>query len=384
MIQSFFVYSFIALSMFMLFRIPIQHDCNGRILPKTNISYWFRACFGVLIFAFFVGVRWDVGIDQLSYLGIYNNLDNLTTSRLEPGFFKFMKIVHSAGASSVIFFAIIGILQLLGAISFFKEEKYIIPFFCICIICGGTFFSWCNIIRQQLVMSAFLSVISFFLVKKKLTLSVICILLLSSIHYSALMLIPLLALAFLNLENVFIKRKWQFLILFSALILAQLSFWESLLHYVDIILNFIGYDRYNMEVIMEVGSRTMAFGPRRIIFLLLDVFIIYHSFQMRRFYPSKTFGVAHILYVLLILIQPLFMNSLVFSRLVDYFVIYRMIMLAYLLFYLFNIRKRNSLIKGWFVILLLASHISIQIIADKGHHSDCIRYEFVWTKKTLI
>ncbi len=98
---------------------------------------------------------------------------------------------------------------------------------------------------------------------------------------------------------------------------------------------------------------------------------------MRQFYSSKIYYFVHALFLVLIFIQPLFMNSLAFSRFVDYFVIYRVIMLAYLMYYLFYI---HSYMMGWVIILLLACHLSIQIIVDKGHHSDCVRYEFVWNR----
>ena len=74
MITSFLVYPFMIFSMFMLFRVPV--NCyNGRLLKaRTNMMYWFHVAIGIFIFIFFTGVRWDVGIDQLSYWQIYNTL----------------------------------------------------------------------------------------------------------------------------------------------------------------------------------------------------------------------------------------------------------------------------------------------------------------------
>lgn len=224
----------------------------------------------------------------------------------------------------------------------------------------------------------FLCICSFFLLEKKVVPTLISIFLLTFFHRSAVFLFVLVPLMWIDLEKFFIKRKWQYLILFVALILSQFSVWENLFNYLDKFLTFVEYDdRYNSEVLMRVGSRTMNFGARRIIFLIFDILIVFYSNKMRHFYPSKNYGFVYALFLVLIFIQPLFINSLALSRFVDYFVIYRVIMLAYLMYYLFYI---HSYMMGWVIILLLACHLSIQIIVDKGYHSDCVRYEFVWNR----
>ena len=381
MITSFLVYPFMIFSMFMLFRVPV--NCyNGRLLKaRTNMMYWFHVAIGIFIFIFFTGVRWDVGIDQLSYWQIYNTLsltDTFIRDDMEIGFVGFMKLLSKIGLSSTVFFAIVGLIQLCCTLTIFRREKFVIPFFCIGLICGGIFFSWCNGLRQQLVLSVFLCICSFFLLEKKVVPTLISIFLLTFFHRSAVFLFVLVPLMWIDLEKFFIKRKWQYLILFVALILSQFSVWENLSDYLDKLLVFVEYDdRYNSEVLMRVGSRTVNFGARRIIFLLFDILIIFYSNRMRQFYSSKIYYFVHALFLVLIFIQQLFMNSLAFSRFVDYFVIYRVIMLAYLMYYLFYI---HSYMMGWVIILLLACHLSIQIIVDKGHHSDCVRYEFVWNR----
>lgn len=371
-------------SMFMLFRIH-KVSCDGRFLKVgANNKYRINATIAVLIFAFFTGVRWDVGIDQLSYLEYYNTLsysDSFIRDDMEIGFVKFMKLFSGLGLSSVVFFAVVGLIQLCCTLTVFRNEKFVIPFFCIGLICGGIFFSWCNGIRQQLVVSIFLYVSSYYLLYKKIVPCLVLIFLLTFIHRSAVFLFLLVPLMWIDFEEFFIKRKWQYLLLFFALILSQLSLWESLLSYLDVVFQFIGYDdRYNSDVLMRVGDRTVNFGPRRIVFLLFDILIIYYSNRMRKFYPSKYFGFSYTLFLVLILIQPLFMNNLAFSRFVDYFVIYRIIVLSYLMCYLFYIRKESTVIIGCILVLLLFSHLSMQIYLDKGNHTDCIRYEFFWNK----
>lgn len=381
MITSLFVYSFMVCSMFMLFRVSTVR-CNGDcLLARTNNAYWYRAVSAVLIFIFFTGVRWDVGIDQFSYLKDYQYLafsDSYVRESMELGFVGFMRLFSKLGLHFTLFFATIALVQLCCTLSFFRKERYVIPYFCIGLMCGGIFFSWCNGIRQQLVMSMFLCVSSYFLLERKLIPTLISIYLFTFFHHSAIFLFAFVPLMWVDFEKFFLKQKWQYLILFTALGLSQFSIWENLLGILDSLMSFVGYDdRYNSDVLMRVGSRTMNFGIRRTIFLLLDILIISHSKGMRIFYSSKSFGFAYAMFLVVISIQPLFMNSLAFSRFVDYFLIYRIIILSYLMFYLFNTR---AYLKGIMIVLLLASHLFIQIVVDKGNHTDCIRYEFFWNR----
>lgn len=384
MILSFLVYPFMLFSMFLLFKIPFTQNNGNYIISNIDSLCIFRLIIGIAIFAFFTGVRWDVGIDQLSYLNTYNSLkysDSFVRDDMEIGFVKLMKLFSRNGIHSAIFFAVIGLLQLCFSLTIFKNEPYVIPFFCIGLICGGIFFSWCNGMRQQLVLSLFIFISSYFLLEKKIILTLLLIFLLTYIHRSAVFLYIFVPLMYMNLQKFYIKQKWQFLILFSSLVLSQAYSLDILINNLDKILIFVGYDdRYNSEVLMRVGSREMNFGIRRFIFLLLDIVIICYSGKLRQFYSSKSYGYVFISFLFLIFMQPIFMSSLALSRFVDYFVVYRMFMLAYLMFYLYCNRSFKYRVINWFIFLLLFAHISVQIISDRGNHTDCIRYEFFWNK----
>ena len=54
-------------------------------------------------------------------------------------------------------------------------------------------------------------------------------------------------------------------------------------------------------------------------------------------------------------------------------------MVSYLLFYLFRIKNTPiNYCVGLVIIMLFLMHLFIQIYADPGHHTDCIRYQFFW------
>lgn len=98
---------------------------------------------------------------------------------------------------------------------------------------------------------------------------------------------------------------------------------------------------------------------------------------MRKAFPTKTFGFAYILFMIYYMFMPLFMDSMAFSRIFDYFQIGRVLVSSYLLFYLFRYQKTaNNILVGPFIVFLFVLHLFIQIYADTG--ADCIRYQFFW------
>ena len=149
--------------------------------------------------------------------------------------------------------------------------------------------------------------------------------------------------------------------------------------FVDSIFSFIGYDeRFKMSLI-EDNIREQNFGIRKLIFFIIDSIIIYYSFQLRSKFRDKIFGLIYLFYFALIILQPLLVSSLVFNRITGYFYVFRAIVSAYLLFYLFEINRTKINKKtGALILLLYFLHLFIQIYLDKGNHTDCIRYQFIW------
>ena len=134
----------------------------------------------------------------------------------------------------------------------------------------------------------------------------------------------------------------------------------------------------DMEKIAD-NIRSQNFGARKIIFFVIDLIIILYSNKLRKAFPDKLFGFSLILFIILYTTQPIFVNSMVFSRIIGYYYISRAIMASYLCFYL--TKYRPSFHNYWIAIIIFALfilHILIQIYVDSGGHTDCIRYQFFW------
>lgn len=383
MLQSLCVYGFMIFSFFTLLQTGTVVKKNGQRLTKTIPFYPIRYSIALLIFAFFSGVRWDVGIDYLTYLTEYLSIQqNGFTIRedFETGYIALQEMLLKMHVPFYVYFAIIALLQFAFSTTYFRHARYLLPYFCVLIMTGGDFFSWMNAMRQAIVSTAFLLLISLTIEKKRWIVYLIALYLLTFIHKSALLLAPLLLLYYFKLEKVQINRKIQYILYFCALALSAFPLWQSLLSFAENVLSLIGLgDRFTAAVLARYQTREVNFGARRIIFLLIDLTIIAYSTKLRKVYPTKGFGFAYLMYIIFYITQSIFISSLTFSRIVGYFYTFRAVIGSYLLYYLFHIRpnKYNVLI-GFLIIFLFLSHLFIQIYADRGGHTDCIRYMFFW------
>lgn len=388
MLQSIIVYTLMCLSLSLLTRTKTIINNNGSIKIISPKFYFIGIIVSLFIFAFFSGVRWDVGIDHLTYLDTYqkyNITNTVLREDMEKGYVYLIKLFNQFGAHFSIFFGTIAFVQMSMVFLCFRKAKYIIPYLGIFLICGGDFFSWMNGIRQAIVATCFLFLAAECILKRRFLIYLICIYLLAFIHKSAYFLIPFYAIAYLPLEKFYIKRYIQYILFFSALLLSTTNIWIKSLDLVENLLTIIGYDeRFNIDSI-EQNIRSQNFGARKMIFLIIDIIIISYSNVLRKTFPDKLFGFSYILFILLYVTQPLFVNSLTFSRIIGYYYIARAILASYLLFYLikYNPNNKNKVI-ACIVLLLFLLHIFIQIYTDKGGHTDCIRYNFFWDYANTI
>lgn len=370
------------LLMYLFTQVNTSINKYGEIITYTHKSYFVCIVLSSLVFSFFAGVRWDVGIDHLSYLYEYENYNlTKTISRedLETGFVFLIKIFNEVGFHFAFFFGFIALVQISMAYSYFRNAKYLIPFVSVFIICGGDFFLWMNAIRQNIVASVFLFLAANCIIQRRFLLYLASVYLLTFIHKSAFFLIPFYACTYFPLERFYIKKNIQLVIFFGALILSSFNLWVHLLDITELVFTQIGYDeRFDMEKLAD-NIRSQNFGARKIIFFVIDLIIILYSNKLRKAFPDKLFGFSLILFIILYTTQPIFVNSMVFSRIIGYYYISRVIMASYLCFYL--TKYRPSFHNYWIAVIIFALfilHILIQIYVDSGGHTDCIRYQFFW------
>ena len=141
MILSLGVYGFMMGSLYLL-------ATKAKYSKVRFLYYWIS----VLIFTVFCAIRYNVGVDYLSYLNEYNYvlLGSGFSRDFEPAFEAITKVLASSGCHFSIYFGIWSLLQIGILYYAMKNEKNIIPFLCFTLFCSGIFFMWMNGIRQSI------------------------------------------------------------------------------------------------------------------------------------------------------------------------------------------------------------------------------------------
>lgn len=272
MILSLFVYTFMAFCLYQLAdSARKKYGSVGKNTSLTRSEY----IVSFLLFAFVVGARYRVGVDHLSYLDYFNSIRMdlpQTTKNLEPLFYAITWLFAKSGLHYFFYFAFWGFLQLYFIYYAFKDSRFVIPFAAIYIILGPIFFDWMNIMRQSVAVCAF-AALSYYIAKRKIYPFICSILILSLIHKSAILCLPLY---FISYIPEFYNKRRQMQIIFGASVFIGISI--PSIHFLPLqeVMNLIGYDNYNIEMTMsEDHSFSSAWGPRRLSMLVVDFAIIY-------------------------------------------------------------------------------------------------------------
>ena len=358
MLQSFLVYTITALLLYSLAKNLALRDAYKQRQYNRQVAFWCpEIIFSLLIFALVAGMRYNTGVDHLTYLRVYLSIqDTGYTSRetFEPGFIFITKLFADADLHYFFYFAFWAIIQLFFIYYALKDRKFLLPYVALNIMLGSYFLSWMNGIRQCIVICAFVFLIKY-IVERNFIKYAIAILILSTIHKSAYILIPVY---FLFIKDfTFANRKICLIILAICVLIGMTPTWSNIMTKTESFLAFLGYDSYAENIgQMSESSRQVAWGPSRIGIFLTDVLIIWFYPKMKEFFKGDKYLSA---YFLLFLIGTFSYNLLVntshiFLRPIGYFTIFRLPLTAYLLYYLKQNRKNAMFI---FLSLIVFTYI---------------------------
>jgi|LSQX01.3.fsa_nt_gb hypothetical protein len=277
MLQSIIVYSLMGFSLFGLGQVAAKRE-QIYIAKNKNLPFFtWEILFSLLIFAFFSGVRWNVGVDHLSYLSYYNELLNkrqFLSREMEPGFLFISKIFASLNIHFTVYFAFLAFLQIFFVYYAVKNERYLMPFLGMLILLGPQYLSWMNGIRQMLAATIFVFSIQY-ISKRRLIPYIICILLATSIHKSAILL---LIFYFIPQRDYFKNRYMNIaLVILTLIIGSSPTFMNKMTPFANI-LELIGFERYAERFdIMLNYEREMALGPRRLSIIFLNILNVWYA-----------------------------------------------------------------------------------------------------------
>lgn len=380
MLQSIIVYSLMGFSLFGLGQVAAKRE-QIYIAKNKNLPFFtWEILFSLLIFAFFSGIRWNVGVDHLSYLSYYNELLNkrqFLSREMEPGFLFISKIFASLNIHFTFYFAFWAFLQLFFIYYAFKDERYLLPFIGIVIIMGPQYLSWMNGIRQMLAACIFVYSIHF-IKNRKLIPYIITILIAATFHKSAILL---LAFYFIPQKDYFKNRYVNIVLLIATLVIGSNPKWLQSIEFVEKTLRLIGYEGYSENLYLMVESRReMAFGPRRLSILALNALTIWYAPKLKQVFKNTNYLIYFNFAFIGGLLQNLFANSShIFLRPVSYFTIFLALTTAYLLYYLKSKTPNGVSISFLIVLIIALSNTPFSVIADYGKgEMDWSNFKFFW------
>ncbi len=365
MIQTIFVYTFLA---FFMFYFTKKADmCSGTI---ANVFF----CTPVLLYTIVFGVRYGVGIDYLSYLETYENwgVGSAEEERMELGFALINQICSVFSFSPVVLFSIFAFLQIIFIYCVLKDKKEVLAYSVLMLIVLGTgLWNFQNGIRQAIAFSVFFFSLTF-IVNKKLILYAVTIIFATFFHKSAIVLLPIYFL--FNRGQLFFKSVYfQFIMLFVSALLSVFGIGQMVFGKFESIIVLLGYEQYLGSSLFE----TFSSGWTLYTFVLLLVYFIfaYQYPKVRDFYQNdRLFEIVYDLFFIGTCLNYIFLGNMMFGRILSYFTNFGFIIFGYYLNYYVHSYKRSyfNLFSYLYIIVYLILFYGYVVLYNS--YNNCIQY----------
>lgn len=337
----------------------LQLQC-GEQLP----FYSWEIILSLILFSCIAGARYHTGYDHAMYLEQYDVLlktGEFTRTNFEYGFEWISKLFALYHAHHFFYFAFWALLQIGFLYYGLRNHKHLLCWVGLGIMCSTYFLGWMNSVRQSVVVCLFVALVPLIRDRKFIPYAVLVIIA-AFIHKSALLLLPVFLLCFLNIEEKNLN-KWWMLAVFAIFVLIGINpFWLDWFTNYQWFLDITGYDNYgNLNDPNVAGTfRVMTWGPGRISIFLSNVFMILFYPELKaHFKTDRLLPLFFILAYIGMCLSNLLMNTSHFIlRPLDYFIIFYLIIAAYLMVYLI---KTNKIALAILFCLLFYTHFLIDI-----------------------
>ena len=257
--------------------------CSLIVPIKTKIFIWISTCILVIV----SGFRYQVGTDYNTYVNIIQSLPSGQSVHTEPGFNILIHIINYIGGSYQLVFLIFAFLTVLFFVNFIiNNSKFPMLSIFIFFTLPVFYLASLNQIRQFLAVSLFAFSLKFIFYNKYIK-YFISIIIASTIHTSAILMLPLYFI---------LKRQ------ITILGYLGLSFiYILILQFYEIIINVLGFSPLYLRTVGEKAST----DP--LAYFLLIIFIIFCAFK--RYLTSQEHYFLNLLFLaILISFTPLILD----------------------------------------------------------------------------
>lgn len=309
---------------------------------KKNITIYIAICIVALI----LGLRYNVGNDYLPYkeIFVFQNFE-----AVEWGYALLNRVLYELGFHYTSIFILIAFLQFFF---FYKGvEKYpsILPYAFFFYFTTIYIFFALNGMRQALAFSMFIYALSF-IHEGKYWRYILILLIASSIHKSALILVPLVI--FID-KNLFKNRVIQYSLFFLTFVYGKV-FQNLIWSNFAFISSITGYGDYaeGIETLKQVNWAKNG-GIGFILWMIVDCWVIYYYKKLVSCYKNTAILAFYNLYFIGLLLTNCIQGTY-FDRANVYFSNMRIIIYAFFFLFIFEKNKSTYAIYNKFAALVLS------------------------------
>lgn len=322
---------------------------------KNKYMEWTFITLTIVIFVLVAGLRNNVG-DTRAYINSYKNLatfNGFTENSKDKGFAVFSLILYQISTDPQFMIFITSLITQLGNLitmvryrSYFELQTYMY-------FTAGGFLVTMNGIRQALVGSI-LFLYTHFIIKGKFIPYLVVVLLMSTIHQSALIMIPIY---FIARQEAWSKNT---LIIIGISSIGFLFFYQL----VPILFDMISSSTYieYKEDILTVGAGSSFM---RVLVNSVPVVLSYmYRDKIKKIWPESNVFINMSLLNLIIVTFALY--NWIFARFSIYFELYNFVLLPFIIKNCFEERKERDLIYYLFIICYFIFFYREQVIGQVG------------------
>jgi hypothetical protein len=368
---SFFVYIGLIILLVLVALLYRRNGNNGSLI--TIIS--------VLLISSISGIRYDVGVDYMSYLEIYNHYSDFTQIRFDKEIIYnlILSLLASNEFHYAWFFFLFSIIQFTTLYLIYTHSGHynVLKYLPIALFGTGYYFTMMNEIRQVVAVLIFIYMLRYIHDKR-----IIIILLLSlfafSFHYSAIYILPIIIVV-LMLRNYVLSPYYQILIFVSIIVISGYNIFNTNNYFISlatISANLLEMENYvDVNYRISIWEKDNAKSIRYYSMLILYSITLLYSNKLNMFIGGKLIQTYTMLNFFGSLFYVLFYNNTLLQRPARYFTTLLVVLLPYYLYY-FVMDKNNRKINGYIFLLMLILCVFIFVaFVVSNHHT---YYKLFW------
>lgn len=305
-----------------------------------------RIIYIILIYGVICGVRFNVGVDYMSYYGSYMSYLKFGVSDAdisqEPGWLWYTKLLASHGIHYSVYFATIAITQISLIVFAFKKYPKLLPYAVLMFFLSEWFILSQNVLRQIVVTFIFLFVAVRY-PKLSLYKALLLSLFSSLIHTTGILIFLILPLVRYDWNRINIH---PVVLIVTYVCLALIGIEVKVLDSIQsnplftIVLAESSYQYYMTSNQLGQGTETMV-GLGFLLNIILRCMVISQYRLIARYYPDYRFKSWFYCYYLGLCVTVLFPTSILFTRLFWFLTI--LIIPVYAIFFRYCFDSANTL-----------------------------------------